>query len=167
MLVAILALLGLGMIALAVWLVRSTRTDPQALGPLEVMGDRRWRKGDSDRRKANLDTARPASAGPPGPMVGLESGDVDGDTAGGSTADAVAAEAELAEGSVGEPVAGEGGAGEGGAGDVGASDAVAADRDATDHTGAAPSQEQSSVSAHASEGAPTDSGSTVEADKTD
>jgi hypothetical protein len=69
MLVAVLVLLGLGMIALAVWLVRSTRSDPQALGPLEVMGDRRFRKGDADRRQANLDTARPAGAPSPAPIV--------------------------------------------------------------------------------------------------
>jgi hypothetical protein len=79
MLVAVLVLLGLGMIAVAVWLVRSTRTDPRALGPLEVMGDRRWRKGDADRRRANLDTARPEGAPPPAPMLTFES--ADGDTA--------------------------------------------------------------------------------------
>ena len=79
MLVAVLVLLGLGMIALAVWLVRSTRSDPQALGPLEVMGDRRFRKGAADRRQANLDTARPPGAATPAPMVPFESGDGDGD----------------------------------------------------------------------------------------
>jgi hypothetical protein len=68
-LVAVLVLLGLAMIVVALWLVRSTRTDPAALGPLEVMGERRWRKGDPDVRKANLDTARPQGAPPPAPMV--------------------------------------------------------------------------------------------------
>jgi hypothetical protein len=68
-LVAVLVLLGLTMIAVALWLVRSTRTDPVALAPLEVMGARRWRKGDADVRQANLDMARPPGAPPPAPMV--------------------------------------------------------------------------------------------------
>jgi hypothetical protein len=68
-LVAVLVLLGLTMIAVALWLVRSTRTDSVALGPLEVMGARRWRKGDADVRQANLDSARPPGAPPPAPMV--------------------------------------------------------------------------------------------------
>ena len=103
MLVAVLVLLGLGMIVLALWLVRSTRSDPQVLGPLEVMGDRRWRKGDADRRQRDLDTARPAGAWPPAPMVAFVS--VDGDTAGAGT-DPSAADAEAAD-TVGEraPVA--------------------------------------------------------------
>ncbi len=67
--VTVLVLLGLAMIVLALWLVRSTRTDPAALGPLEVMGERRWRKGDADVRQANLETARPPGAPPPAPMV--------------------------------------------------------------------------------------------------
>ena len=71
-LVAILVLLGLAMIAVALWLVRSTRTDPAALAPLEVMGDRRWRKGDADARQANLETARPPGAPAPTPMVPLD-----------------------------------------------------------------------------------------------
>jgi hypothetical protein len=71
-LVAVLVLLGLAMIAVALWLVRSTRTDPAALGPLEVMGERRWRKGDADARQTNLDTVRPPGAPPPAPTVPLE-----------------------------------------------------------------------------------------------
>jgi hypothetical protein len=71
-LVAVLVLLGLAMIVVALWLVRSTRTDPAALGPLEVMGERRWRKGEADVRQANLETARPPGAPPPAPMVPLD-----------------------------------------------------------------------------------------------
>jgi hypothetical protein len=90
MLVAALVLLGLGMIAVALWLVRSTRTDPRALGPLEVMGDRRWRKADADRRRTNLDTARPEGAAPPAPMLAVES--ADGDSAEGDSAEGDSAE---------------------------------------------------------------------------
>ncbi len=68
-LVTLLAVIGLAMIAVAIWLVRSTRTDPVALAPLEVMGERRFRKGDDDRRQAHLDTARPPGAPPLTPMV--------------------------------------------------------------------------------------------------
>src|SRR4051794_31782536 len=76
-LVTVLVVLGLGMIALAVWLLRTTRTDPQALGPLEVMGDRSWRRGDAERRQTNLATARPEGAPPPAPMVPDQSADGD------------------------------------------------------------------------------------------
>lgn len=68
-LVTLLVVIGLAMIAVAIWLVRSTRTDSVALAPLEVMGERRWRKGDPDRRQTHLDTARPPGAPPPAPMV--------------------------------------------------------------------------------------------------
>jgi hypothetical protein len=179
MLAAALVLLGLGMIALAVWLVRSTRSDPQALGPLEVMGGRRWRKADADRRQVNLDTARPAGATPPVPMVVVESGD--GDTAGGSTdeadgaggvtadadggegdtSDGVTAE-ETAEGGVGEPAVVDG---DGGHDDT--SDGAVADEDASDCDDAEPSTLQSTVSAPTSENEPADAGTNVEANKTE
>jgi hypothetical protein len=68
-LVTLLVVIGLAMVAVAIWLVRSTRTDSVALAPLEVMGERRWRKGDPDRRQSHLDLARPAGAPPPGPIV--------------------------------------------------------------------------------------------------
>src|SRR5262245_11535188 len=102
LLVAVLVLLGLGMIVLALWLVRSTRSDPQALGPLELMADRRWHKGDDDHRQANLETARPAGAWPPAPMVAFES--ADGDVAG-TVSDASAAGVAAAEDTVDEPPA--------------------------------------------------------------
>jgi hypothetical protein len=189
MLVAVLVLLGLGMIVLALWLVRSTRSDPQALGPLEVMGDRRWRKGDADRRQANLDTARPAGAWPPAPMVAFESGD--GDTAG-PNSDVTAAEGEAAEDTVGEPAAaGDGDAGvedssdvatadgeavegsvaepataDGDAGDEeDTSDGAVSDGDATEGDGAAPSMEESTVSSPTAESEPPDERTAVETDK--
>jgi hypothetical protein len=94
-LVAALVVLGIAMIGVAVWLVRATRSDPSALGPLEVMGARRWRRGNADRRQTKLDTARPAGAPPPAPIVPFEPAAGDGDGA------VVAAEADLESGGAG------------------------------------------------------------------
>jgi hypothetical protein len=72
-LVAVLLVLGAAMIGVAVWLIRATRSDPPALGPLEVMGARQWRRGDADRRRTKLDTARPPGAAPPAaPVVAVD-----------------------------------------------------------------------------------------------
>jgi hypothetical protein len=188
-LVAVLVLLGLGMIVLALWLVRSTRSDPQALGPLEVMGDRRWRKGDADRRQANLDTARPAGAWPPAPMVAFESGD--SDTAG-PDSDVSAVDAEAAEDTVGEPgtvgegdvgvedssdasaagveadvedTVGELAAGDGDAGEDDGSDGVVGGEHEREGDDAAPSIEQTTVASPPTENAPADDGTNVAVDK--
>ena len=72
-LVAALVLLGVAMICLTVWLVRSTRRDHVALGPLEVMGDRGFRREDPDARAGRLTGARPDGAPAPAPIVPLES----------------------------------------------------------------------------------------------
>jgi hypothetical protein len=87
-LVGALVVLGLAMVGVAAWLIRSTRADPPALGPLEVMGERRWRRGDADRRRTNLDTARPQGAPAPAPMVALEPVVGDGEGDGDGEADA-------------------------------------------------------------------------------
>jgi hypothetical protein len=68
-LAALLVALGVAMVVTTVWLVRATRTDSHALGPLEVMGDRRWHHADPDRRTRSLDAARPPGALPPAPML--------------------------------------------------------------------------------------------------
>jgi hypothetical protein len=62
--IAVLIVIGVLLIALAVWLVRQTRPDPELLAPLERMDARQWRKlGPQDRRRA-LDDVRPAGAIP-------------------------------------------------------------------------------------------------------
>jgi hypothetical protein len=94
-LVAALVVLGCAMIGVAVWLVRATRADPPALGPLEVMGARRWRRGNADRRQTKLETARPAGAQPPAPIVPFEPPAGDGDGA------VVATEPDLEQGAAG------------------------------------------------------------------
>jgi hypothetical protein len=67
--VVVLIAVGAAMVLVAVWLVHATRTDVPALGPLEVMGTRRWRRADPERRAASLAAARPADALGPAPMV--------------------------------------------------------------------------------------------------
>lgn len=42
-----------------VWWWRTTRSEHPALGPLEVMGTRRWRSAEPGLRRVRLDAARP------------------------------------------------------------------------------------------------------------
>lgn len=62
--IALLVALGLALAMVAVWLYRNTRPDPELLGPLEVMGERRWRRSDPVAQRRRLDEARPADADP-------------------------------------------------------------------------------------------------------
>lgn len=72
LLVGALVVLGVTMVVVTVWLVRSTRTDHVALGPLEVMGDRSFRRADESSRSTRLTSARPDGAPDPAPIVPLE-----------------------------------------------------------------------------------------------
>lgn len=64
LLAAGLAVLGLILIAITVWFWRSTRHDPELLAPLEVLGDRKFRKlAGSDQRQL-LDSTRPNDVKP-------------------------------------------------------------------------------------------------------
>lgn len=80
-LVVLLVAVGVAMIMTTVWLVRTTRTDAPALGPLEVMSARRWTLADPDRRSAGLDSARPPGAVTPAPMVPFDERGPDADGA--------------------------------------------------------------------------------------
>jgi len=63
--VAGLIAIGIAFIALGVWLVRSTRSDPPVLAPLERMGDKDWRRQtDPATQRRTLDDVRPAGAEP-------------------------------------------------------------------------------------------------------
>ena len=62
-LVAVLVALGVTLTVMGIHLVRATRTDPAALGPLEVMSERRWERGDPERRAEALAGARAAITG--------------------------------------------------------------------------------------------------------
>ena len=74
-LASLLVVIGIAMICTAVWLVRATRSDSRALGPLEVMGDRSWRRRDADARSRTLDAARPDDAPPPAPILARDPDD--------------------------------------------------------------------------------------------
>lgn len=62
--IALLVALGLGLIMVAVWLHRRTRPDPELLAPLELMGERRWRRADPVAQRRRLDQTRPPDAEP-------------------------------------------------------------------------------------------------------
>jgi len=74
-LAVLLVVIGFVMLGTTVWLVRSTRRDAPALGPLEVMGDRRFVKATPEDRDSTLAAARPAGALPPSPMVPFDDAD--------------------------------------------------------------------------------------------
>lgn len=57
-----LAILGCLLLLFTIWWWRGTKPESPVLGPLEVMGDRRWqRAGDGERRRL-VDETRPAGA---------------------------------------------------------------------------------------------------------
>jgi hypothetical protein len=62
--VAALGLIGVALIALAIWVVKQTRPDRELLAPLELMGDRKVRQQDPVRMRRALDDVRPAGAEP-------------------------------------------------------------------------------------------------------
>ena len=64
LLAAGLAVLGLALIAITVWFWRSTRHDPELLGPLEVLGDRKFRKLDGGEQRQALEESRPNDVRP-------------------------------------------------------------------------------------------------------
>ena len=49
---------------LAIWLFRLTRPDKELLAPLEVMGERKWRRADPVWQRRRLDEVRPDDAQP-------------------------------------------------------------------------------------------------------
>lgn len=60
-----LVAVGLAFIVLGIWLVRSTRSDPAVLAPLERMGDKDWRRQtDPATQRRTLDDVRPDGAKP-------------------------------------------------------------------------------------------------------
>jgi len=62
--VVLLAVLGVALVMLAFWLFRLTRPDKELLAPLEVMGERKWRRADPVWQRRRLDEVRPADAQP-------------------------------------------------------------------------------------------------------
>jgi len=62
--VVLLAVLGVALVMLAFWLFRITRPDKELLAPLEVMGERKWRRADPVWQRRRLDEVRPEDAQP-------------------------------------------------------------------------------------------------------
>ena len=62
--VLLLAVLGIALIMIAIWLFRLTRPDKELLAPLEVMGERKWRRADPVWQRRRLDEVRPGDAQP-------------------------------------------------------------------------------------------------------
>lgn len=62
--VALLVAAGIALLVLARWLIRATRPDRELLAPLEVMGDRSWRRADPVWQRRLLHSVRPADAQP-------------------------------------------------------------------------------------------------------
>ena len=60
--VVALIVVGVALLLLAVWVIRRTRADLELLGPLERMGDSKWRKSGPEARLALLNEVRPAGA---------------------------------------------------------------------------------------------------------
>jgi hypothetical protein len=59
-----LAVIGVALVLLGVWLVRQTRPDLEVLAPLERMGDGDWKKRDPSTQRRMLDEVRPEGAQP-------------------------------------------------------------------------------------------------------
>jgi hypothetical protein len=57
-----LAVLGLALLLFTIWWWRGTKPEPPALGPLEVMSDRRWHASSDGRRRRMVDQHRPAGS---------------------------------------------------------------------------------------------------------
>jgi hypothetical protein len=62
--VVLLAVLGVALVMIAIWLFRLTRPDKELLAPLEVMGERKWRRADPVWQRRRLDEVRPPGAQP-------------------------------------------------------------------------------------------------------
>ena len=59
-----LVVVGIGLILLAIWILRQTRADLDVLAPLERMGDGDWKKRDPSTQRRMLDDVRPEGAQP-------------------------------------------------------------------------------------------------------
>lgn len=62
--IALLLVLGIALLMLAIWLFKLTRPDAELLAPLELMGERKWRRADPVWQRRRLDAVRPPDAQP-------------------------------------------------------------------------------------------------------
>ena len=59
----LLVVAGIALSVVTIWFWRTTRPDPEALGPLTVMSRRDWRERGPIERRRLLDEARPTQIG--------------------------------------------------------------------------------------------------------
>ena len=64
-----LVVAGLSLLLLTIWWWRHTRPEPPALGPLEVMGDRKWATAPDSERRRLIEEFRPVGAEPSNRVV--------------------------------------------------------------------------------------------------
>lgn len=64
-----LVVAGLSLLVLTIWWWRHTRPEPPALGPLEVMGDRKWATAADSERRRLIEEFRPVGAEPSNRIV--------------------------------------------------------------------------------------------------
>ena len=97
LIVITLVVVGLALIAVAVWLIRSTRVDPPEMAVLELMTTHAYLSANTEERERMIERvlaemAEADGAGSDG--VGAESGEVNGDSAGNDTAAEAAGSAD-------------------------------------------------------------------------
>ncbi|MFT6290931.1 MAG: hypothetical protein ACJAR2_001523 [Ilumatobacter sp.] len=62
--VVVLAIIGVALVALVVWIISRTRPESQLFAPLETMATRGWRRQDPAAQRRSLDESRPGEARP-------------------------------------------------------------------------------------------------------
>ena len=97
LIVITLVVVGLALIAVAVWLIRSTRVDPPEMAVLELMTTHAYLSADTEERERMIERvlAEMAEAdGTGSDGVGADSGEVNGDSAANDTDAEVAGSAD-------------------------------------------------------------------------
>ena len=97
LIVITLVVVGLALIAVAVWLIRSTRVDPPEMAVLELMTTHAYLSANTEERERMIERVLAEMAEVDGAEidgVGAESGEANGDSAGNDTAAEAAGSAD-------------------------------------------------------------------------
>jgi flagellar basal body-associated protein FliL len=89
LIVITLVVLGLALIAVAVWLIRSTRVDPPEMAVLELMTTHAYLSADTEEREQMIERVLAEMA-----EADVDSGEANGDSAGTDTASEAAGSAD-------------------------------------------------------------------------
>jgi hypothetical protein len=89
LIVITLVVLGLALIAVAVWLIRSTRVDPPEMAVLELMTTHAYLSADTEERERMIERVLAEMA-----EADVDSGEANGDSAGTDTASEAAGSAD-------------------------------------------------------------------------